>query len=117
MYYQAPDKEEVHLVANSIVLKDKLIVKNSSIVGTINYSYKDTFEQMKQWLNDVRHGKGKIYNKNGQVSYDGTFVNDFEDGNGEFIYSTERLLKVTYFISEIFLIFFINRILLNILFI
>ena len=30
-----------------IVLKDKLIVKNSSIVGTINYSYKDTFEQMK----------------------------------------------------------------------
>lgn len=29
-----------------VVLKDKIIVKNSSVVGTINYSYKDTFEQM-----------------------------------------------------------------------
>ena len=28
-----------------IVLKDRLIVKNSSVGGTINYSYKDTFEQ------------------------------------------------------------------------
>lgn len=31
----------------AIVLKDRLIVKNSSVVGTINYSYKDIFEQMK----------------------------------------------------------------------
>lgn len=30
-----------------VVLKDKVIIKNSSVVGTINYSYKDTFEQMR----------------------------------------------------------------------
>ena len=29
-----------------IVLKDKLIIKDSAIVGTINYSYKETFEPM-----------------------------------------------------------------------
>lgn len=29
-----------------VLLKDKLIIKNSSVIGTINYSYKDTFEQM-----------------------------------------------------------------------
>lgn len=29
-----------------IALKDKIIIKNSSVVGTINYQYKDTFEQM-----------------------------------------------------------------------
>ena len=29
-----------------IVLKDRVIIKNSAVVGTISYSYKDTFEQM-----------------------------------------------------------------------
>lgn len=29
-----------------IILKDKIIVKNSAIVGTISYSYKETFEPM-----------------------------------------------------------------------
>ena len=31
-------------------------------------------------------GKGKIYNKNGEVIYDGDFLNDQYDGNGEYIY-------------------------------
>ena len=49
-----------------VVLKDKLIVKNSSVVGTINYSYKDTFEQMgitefnKQDVIDYTNGSGMI---------------------------------------------------------
>lgn len=30
----------------TIVLKDKIIIKNSSVVGTISYNYKETFEQM-----------------------------------------------------------------------
>lgn len=29
-----------------IVLKDRVIIKNSSVAGTISYAYKDTFEQM-----------------------------------------------------------------------
>ena len=49
-----------------VVLKDKIIVKNSSVVGTINYSYKDTFEQMgitefnKQDVIDYTNGSGMI---------------------------------------------------------
>ncbi len=49
-----------------VVLKDKLIIKNSSVVGTINYSYKDTFEQMgitefnKQDVIDYTNGSGMI---------------------------------------------------------
>lgn len=49
-----------------VVLKDKLIIKNSSVVGTINYSYKDTFEQMgitefnKQDVIDYTNGLGMI---------------------------------------------------------
>ena len=52
-----------------VVLKDKIIVKNSSVVGTINYSYKDTFEQMgitefnKQDVINYTNGSGmfKLY--------------------------------------------------------
>lgn len=52
-----------------VVLKDKIIVKNSSVVGTINYSYKDTFEQMgitefnKQDVINYANGSGmfKLY--------------------------------------------------------
>ena len=29
-----------------IILKDKIIIKNSAVVGTISYTYKDAFEQM-----------------------------------------------------------------------
>ena len=49
-----------------VVLKDKLIVKNSSVVGTINYSYKDTFEQMgiteftKQDVINYANGSGML---------------------------------------------------------
>ena len=49
-----------------VLLKDKLIIKNSSVVGTINYSYKDTFEQMgitefnKQDVIDYTNGSGMI---------------------------------------------------------
>ena len=52
-----------------VLLKDKLIIKNSSVVGTINYSYKDTFEQMgitefnKQDVINYANGSGmfKLY--------------------------------------------------------
>ena len=49
-----------------VVLKDKIIIKNSSVVGTINYSYKDTFEQMginefnKQDVINYANGSGML---------------------------------------------------------
>ena len=68
------DEEKVNQYINEViengegvvVLKDKVIIKNSSVVGTINYSYKDTFEQMgitefnKQDVINYANGSGMI---------------------------------------------------------
>ena len=37
-------------------------------------------------MNGKSHGKGKIYNKNGNIIYDGDFVNGLFEGDGKFIY-------------------------------
>ena len=37
-------------------------------------------------MNGKRHGKGKVYYKNGDIKYDGDFVNDKCEGNGKYIY-------------------------------
>ena len=36
-------------------------------------------------LNDLGHGKGIIYYKNGTIMYDGNFVNDKAEGDGKYI--------------------------------
>ena len=37
-------------------------------------------------MNGNKHGKGKIYYKNGDIKYDGDFVNDKYEGHGKYIY-------------------------------
>ena len=37
-------------------------------------------------LNDLGHGKGIIYYKNGTIMYDGNFVNGKYEGDGKYIY-------------------------------
>ena len=37
-------------------------------------------------LNDVPHGKGIKYYKNGNIRYDGEIVNGKAEGNGKYIY-------------------------------
>ena len=32
----------------------------------------------------MRHGKGKLYNKNGNITYEGDFINDKYEGNGKY---------------------------------
>ena len=36
-------------------------------------------------MNGNKHGKGKIYYKNGDIKYDGDFVNGKYEGNGKYI--------------------------------
>ena len=35
-----------------------------------------------------KNGKGKVYYKNGNIKYDGGFVNDKYEGNGKYIYES-----------------------------
>ena len=37
-------------------------------------------------MNDQKHGKGKIYYNNGDIKYDGDFVNGKFEGNGKYIW-------------------------------
>ena len=36
--------------------------------------------------NDLRHGKGIVYDKNSNIIYEGDFVNDKYEGYGKLIY-------------------------------
>ena len=37
-------------------------------------------------MNGLKHGKGKIYYKNGNIKYDGDFVNNKIEVNGKYIW-------------------------------
>ena len=41
---------------------------------------------MVRWFNGLKHGKGKVYYKNGNIIYDGDFVKGKREGNGKYIY-------------------------------
>ena len=34
----------------------------------------------------MKHGKGKLFDKNGNIEYEGDFVNDKVEGYGKYIY-------------------------------
>ena len=53
--------------------KDKIVYKNG------NY-------YIGEFKNGLRHGKGIEYYKNGNIQYDGDFINDKFEGNGKYIY-------------------------------
>ena len=38
--------------------------------------------------NNLKHGKGTEYYKNGNIKYDGDFVNGKREGNGKYIYES-----------------------------
>ena len=48
-----------------------------------------------QWKNGLKHGKGIYYYKNGNIKYDGDFVNDKYEGNGKYIWEDGQ-----YYIGE-----------------
>ena len=37
-------------------------------------------------MNNVKHGKGKLYYSNCQIKYDGDFANDKYDGYGKYVW-------------------------------
>ena len=48
-------------------------------------------------FNDLKHGKGKEYYKNGNIQYEGDFIKDKYEGNGKYIYEDDN-----YYIGQLF---------------
>ena len=69
------DNKNLNNISGKVVEKkiDKLIDPNGDIyIGEV--------------LNGLKHGKGKIYNINGSIKYEGDFVNGKREGYGKFIW-------------------------------
>ena len=48
--------------------------------------YEDGDYYIGQFLNNLRHGKGKLFYENGNIKYEGDFVNDKYEGIGKYIF-------------------------------
>ena len=70
-------EENYGTLINSIVL----LISSKKIV------YKNGEYYIGQWLNGLRHGKGKEYYKNGNIKYEGDFCNGKFEGNGKYIWN------------------------------
>ena len=61
----------------------------NSFIQILNYKkkiYENGNYYIGQFLDDLRHGKGILYYKNGNIKYDGNFVKDKFEGNGKYIW-------------------------------
>ena len=76
------------LESENEIIKDKLINNQKKIYENGNY-------YIGQILNDKEYGQGKVCDKNGNIIYDGDFVNGKKEGNGKFIFEDG-----TYYIGQ-----------------
>ena len=47
--------------------------------GNGKYTFKSGEYYIGEWKNNLRHGKGKFYHKNGIIQFEGDYVNDFPE--------------------------------------
>ena len=72
---------------------------NGKAEGNGKYIYENDEYYIGQLKNGLKHGKGIIFYKNGNIKYDGEFVNDNEKGNnivendGQYIEQKKNDLK------------------------
>ena len=69
--------DKIEYYKNKLNLKKNILSK---------YVYKNGEYYIGEWLNGLRHGKGTLYYKNGNIKYDGDFIKDKFEGNGKYIY-------------------------------
>ena len=53
--------------------------------GNGKFYFDDGEYYIGQFLNGLRHGNGTLYYRNGNVQYEGEFINDKAEGDGRFI--------------------------------
>ena len=71
-------------IIESLKFENK-IIKNK-IENNEKYIYENGDYYIGEWLNNLKHGKGKLYYKNGKIKYEGDFIKDKFDGYGKYIY-------------------------------
>ena len=54
-------------------------------MGFGKYIWRDGESYVGEWKNNLKHGKGIDYDKNGKIIYEGDYVNDQYEGNGKLI--------------------------------
>ena len=62
---------------------------NDKFEGYGKYIYENGNYYIGKWLNNKMHGKGIEYYKNGNIKYEGDFVNGKYEGDGKYIYEKD----------------------------
>ena len=66
------------------IIKEDIIKRNNNGKYINNkYIYNDGKYYIGEFKNDIPNGKGIKYYKNGNIKYDGNFINDKYEGNGK----------------------------------
>ena len=84
-------KEKVGIKFDSIFqlinsLKKEEILKNENKNISIDNSNIMEGSYFGEFLNNKMHGKGILFDMNGNIIYEGDFVNDYFEGNGKYVY-------------------------------
>ena len=53
-------------------------------INNRKYIYENGDYYIGEWLNEQRYGKGKLYYKKGNIKYEGDFINDKFEGEGQY---------------------------------
>ena len=58
--------------------------KEDYIINNKKFIYENGEYYIGEWLNGLRHGKGTLYYKNGNIKYKGDFIKDKFEGEGQY---------------------------------
>ena len=86
LYYKNGKIKHKGEFKNNKFLKKEYGNFNDKYEENVRYDYEDGTYYIGQTKNGLRHGKGKMYYENGNILYDGDFIEDNEEGNGKYYY-------------------------------
>ena len=69
-----------------IIRMEILYMKVNLLIINLKGIWENGEYDIDQWKNGLRNGKGKDYYKNGNIEFEGDFINGKYEGNGKYIY-------------------------------